>query len=231
MRLRPIPLCGLLAGLIVATSVHAGRPLQTEDAGVLDARECELELAWGRERERGAPPVRADGAQLGCGIGLNSQVALFAGRTRSDVDRSEELALVGKSALRRLTDDDVGVLLAWAVAATRPDGQGFRHDATEIKAVVTQPVGPWLMHANLGGSRSQGERLNTTLWSLAAERTGLGPVDAMAEVFGDDRSDPWLNAGLRWTAIEGRLAVDGSHGVQMNSRRARVVTVGLKLSF
>jgi hypothetical protein len=53
----------------------------------------------------------------------------------------------------------------------------------------------------------------------------------MAEVAGDDRGEPWLNAGLRWTAIADRLFVDASYGVQMNSARARLATIGLKFAF
>jgi hypothetical protein len=53
----------------------------------------------------------------------------------------------------------------------------------------------------------------------------------MAEVFGDDRSDAWLNGALRWHVIDDTLFIDGSYGVQMNSGRARLVTLGLKFAF
>lgn len=229
MTIRTLLLAGLLAGL--TSAAQAGRPLITEDAGVLDARDCELELVGSRERAGGdVPTVRGAGAQLGCGVGLSTQVALFAGRARADGERADALALVGKTALRALTETQGGVVIAWSVGGERSGGS-FRHETTELKAVFTQPVDQWLLHANLGWTRSESARQNGTLWSVAAERTGLGPFDAMAEVFGDDRDEPWLNAGLRWTAIADRLFVDASYGVQMNSARARLATIGLKFAF
>jgi hypothetical protein len=228
---RAAALSVLIAAAVHSAGALAGRPLQTEDAGVLGRGECELEGVGARASAREAPTERAGGAQVGCGFGFDSQAALFAGRARAAGEQVDELALVGKTALRELTDSRTGVVIAWALGAQRAGGGSFRHEATEVRAVVTHPVGPWLLHANLGAARSQAERQNSTIWSVAAERTGLGPIDAMAEVFGDDRDDPWINAGLRWTAIVDRLFIDGSYGVQTNRGRARLLTVGLKYAF
>lgn len=232
------PLCQYAAWLAAtailvahSSAALAGRPLQTEDAAVLDAGECELETVLSRASARDLPTLRAGSAQVGCGFGYRSQAALLAGATRGAGERIEGIALVGKSALRPLTDEQTGVTLAWSLGAQRVAGGSLRHESTELKAVVTHPAGPWLLHANLSVARSRAELRNSTVWSVAAERTGLGPIDAMAEVFGDDRSDPWLNAGLRQTVIDKQLFVDGSYGVQMNSGRARLLTVGLKYAF
>lgn len=224
-------LLGVAALLVPGGDAAAGRPLQTEDAGVLDTGECELEAVARRASAGDLPTLRAGSVQVGCGFGFRSQAALLAGAVRGGGERVEELALVGKTALRPLTDEQTGIALAWALGAQRSAGGSLRHESTELKAVVTHPAGPWLLHANLGAARSQAERQTSTLWSVAAERTGLGPFDAMAEVFGDDRTDPWLNAGLRWTAIDKRLFVDGSYGTQLNSGRARLLTLGLKYAF
>jgi hypothetical protein len=223
----------LTAALAISSTgtAWAGRPLQTEDAGVLGAGECEIESFAARERVRDEPTARALSAQVGCGIGLRSQLALAAARTRAAGEKVDDITLVGKTWLRELDDDDIGVTLAYALGATRLPGASLRHEATEVRAVVTVPRGDWQVHANAGWARSEADRLNSTIWGMAAERTGLGPVDLMAEVFGDDRSDPWLNAGLRWNAIPDRLNLDASYGVQMNSARARLLTVGFKLTF
>lgn len=217
--------------LLPALPAQAGRPLVTEDAGMLGGGECELESVAARERARDVPTVRSASAQVGCGIGWRSQVALFAGRSSSEGVRTEDVALVGKSALIELTDDKPGVVLAWALGASRERGASFKHESSELKAVYTHPLGDWLLHGNLGWTRSEADKLNTTIWSVAAERTGLGPFDLMGEVFGDDRGDPWLNAGLRLTAIAERLFIDASYGRQMNSGRARLMTLGLKFTF
>jgi hypothetical protein len=231
-RFRPLARrAGFALALLGVGHAHAGRPLQTEDAGVLERGECEIELVGSRLNEEALPAVRGGTVQFGCGVGFNSQFALAASQARSGDERSDALVLLGKTALRRLTDDSAGIVIAWAVGGDRPSGASFRHATTELKLVATQPLGAWLLHANLGAARSERERLNRTLWSAAAERTGLGPIDVMAEVFGDDRSDDWLNGALRWNVIDGKLFIDGSYGVQMNSARARLVTLGLKFAF
>jgi hypothetical protein len=231
-RLRSLARRAALAlAVLGAGHADAGRPLQTEDAGVLERGACEIELVGSRLEEEALPTVRGGSAQFGCGVGISSQFALAAGQARSGGARSDALALLGKTALRTLTDDSAGIVIAWAVGADQPSGESFRHATTELKLVATQPLGAWLLHGNFGTARSERERLNRTVWSAAAERTGLGPIDAMAEVFGDDRSDAWLNGALRWHAIDDKLFIDGSYGVQMNSGRARLVTLGLKFAF
>lgn len=224
-------LVAALLALVTAAPTWAGRPLQTEDAGLLGRGDCELESFAARERVRDLPSVRVASIQLGCGVGGNTQLALAAARARADGEHVDELTLVGKTGLRDLTDEQAGVTLAYAASAMRLPGGSFRHELTQVRAVVTVPHGDWLLHANLGAERSEAERLNTTTWALAVERTGLGAFDLMGEVFGDDRNDPWLNAGLRWNVLTKRLMVDASYGMQLDSARAKLLTVGFKLAF
>jgi hypothetical protein len=66
-----------LACLLVAGAAQVGRPLQTEDAGLLDARACELEGAGLRLNEgskceiptsdAGCPPKTCEDAGVSCG--------------------------------------------------------------------------------------------------------------------------------------------------------------------
>ena len=108
----------------------------------------------------------------------------------------------------------------------------MRLTGSTVRLVVTVPRGPWLLHANVGVLRDHDSRRDSTLWTLAAERTALGSFDLMAEFFGDDRDRaPWLNAGARWRVIDERLSLDASYGVQANGARARIASVGLKLLF
>lgn len=221
----------LVGGVLSAGSAQAGRPLVTEDAGVLEPGSCELESVGARATAPSEATERSASVQLGCGIGLRTQAALFVGHASGGGLRSDAVAVVGKSALVELTDTRAGVALAWSFAATREAGDSLAYDTSTINAVVTQPLGPWLLHANLGWTRSRLTANSLTTWSLAAERTGLGRFDLMAEVFDPgDRSRPWINAGLRYAVIEDRLFIDGSCGVSMDSPRARLLTLGLKIA-
>lgn len=224
-------LVAALLALLAAAPAWAGRPLQTEDAGLLGRGDCELESFAARERVRGLPAVRVAGLQMGCGVGGDTQLALAAARARADGEHVDELTLVGKTGLRDLTDEQAGVTLAYAASAMRLPGGSFRHELTQLRAVLMVPRGDWLLHANLGAERSEAERLSTTTWALAVERIGLGAFDLMGEVFGDDRNEPWFNAGLRLNALPQRLMVDASYGVQLDSARAKLLTIGFKYAF
>lgn len=210
----------------------AGRPLATEDAGVLGRNECEIESYAGRVRGGNDPGVSTRWAQLGCGIGRDTQLAFGAGVENADADRSAIAALTGKTFLRELTDEQTGFTLAYALFGAQEPGNRFKHDATELKAVVSIPNGGWLLHANLGVHHSQTTKNYSTVWGLAAERTGaVGPVDLMTEIVGDDRTAPWVQVAARWTVIPERLYLDSSWGVQTNSARSKQATVGLRIAF
>jgi hypothetical protein len=236
----PVIVRHVAARLLVAAALAgaggpalAGRPLQTEDADILDRGECELESFWARASESDAPRVRALSAQIGCGIGARTQLAVAAARARGGDVHSDALALTGKTALRQLTDAQTALTLAYMLSGARVAGGSFRHDATEVRAVLSMPMvaDAWLLHANLGGARSETQRINSTVWSAAIERTGIGRFDLMAEVFGDDRSAPWWNTGLRYTAIASLLFVDVSYGAQLRGGRPKLLTAGLKYTF
>lgn len=224
----------LATGLMLVSMhvAHAGRPLQSEDAGVLDRGSCEVEAALARLDPRGGERKEdAAYAQVACGVGGQTQVALAPGFVRGD-ERVNSLTMTGKTALRPLTDDQTGVLLAYSLVGTQPRDRGLRLSGSTARLVVTVPRGPWLVHANVGVFHDHDSGRNTTLWTFAAERTEIGPLDLMAEIFGDDRdSAAWLNAGLRWRIVENRLSFDFSYGVQANGARARLATAGLKLLF
>lgn len=95
----PLPLLlATLACTVLTLPAQAGRPLQTEDAGVLERGACELEGATQRVSVDGARATE-HALQFGCGIGLESQVALNASTAKDGSDRSRGLALVGKTGL------------------------------------------------------------------------------------------------------------------------------------
>lgn len=225
----------LLAVALMASlpgPARAGRPLATEDAGVLSRGECEFESYAGRQWADDSPRARTLWAQLGCGVGAKSQLALGAGNEKFSGERTTVAAVSGKTSLRELTETNTGVALAYALLGARAPGGSFRHESTEIKAVVTVPRGEWLFHGNLGARIPRRDGVYSTLWGVAAERPeALGPLDLMAEVFGDNHSEPWVQVGARWSVVPKRFFLDASWGVHTDDARARQVSVGLKIAF
>jgi hypothetical protein len=109
-----IPSLAGAALLILAASAHAGRPLATEDADVLDRGRCEAEGFYARLDPSGADATRGWTLQGACGIGGRTQVAPAYSRARSEGDRSEGLLLGGKTGILGREGDATGLTLAWA---------------------------------------------------------------------------------------------------------------------
>jgi hypothetical protein len=230
--MRKSTVCAGVLLALAASPAIAGRPFATEDAGVLAAGECELEAYALRQTAGDAPKETGWWVQPGCGVGFRTQLAAGGGRTKVESDRFTAAALSGKTWLRELGDDRTGVVLAYAVGGEKAPGGSFKHESTALAAVVSSPVAKdLLLHANLGWSRSQAGRLNSTTWALSLERTGDSGLDVGAEIYGDDQAAAWLGVGARYTLRPQKLFVDFSWAAQTNSARAKLVTVGLKLAF
>lgn len=228
---KSVVLAGALLALAASPAI-AGRPFATEDAGVLAAGDCELEAYALRQTAGDSPKETGWWVQPGCGIGYRTQLAIGGGRTRVEPDRFTATALSGKSWLRELTDEQTGVALAYSVGGERAHGGSFKHESAGLAAVVSSPLGNGLLlHANVGWSRSESARLNSTIWAHALERTSAAGLDVGAEVYGDDRAAAWLGAGARYALRAEKLFIDVSWAAQANRARAKSVTVGLKLAF
>lgn len=211
--------------LACAAPVHAGRPLQTDDAGVIEAGACEFEAAAARESAEGAHAHQRS-AQLGCGTSFKTEFAVAVLRAKEPADTVRGLELGGKTALSQ------AVALSFVLAWARPELEGWRRAAQRVNLIYTAALPADLsLHANLGHAHYRPDRRSATTWGLALEHAGIGPVAPMVELTGDDRGAPSWNTGLRWTAVADTLFLDVSCGQRIAPARPRVVALGLTYAF
>mgnify|MGYP006335608167 CR=1 FL=1 len=228
-------LIAALLGTVLPQAAHAGRPLQTEDAGVLDRADCEVEGFTARTSAFGVS-VRENALQLGCGVGASTQMAVAVARAKEEGVSARALELNGKTGLWQgaaaKDGEPPALALAYAFGWARVSGDKTRHAATELNLAYSRPLGADLtMHANLGHARDEIAKTRATTWGLAFEHAGVGAVAPMAELFGDDRDAPWWNLGLRVTALPEKLFIDASYGRQMTSGRPTLWSAGFKAAF
>jgi hypothetical protein len=202
-----------LACALCATAAHAGRPLQTEDAGVVERGDCELEGASARLKFAGISG-RETGLQIGCGVGASTQLALAASGAKAEGVSAHGLEFNGKTTLwtgAAAKDEEAASLaLAYALSSVKVSGDKWRHAATELNLAYSRPLPSELtLHANLGHARDEIGGTTATTWGLA----------------------PWWNLGLRYTAVPDKLFIDASYGRQMASGRPTLLTVGFKFAF
>lgn len=221
----------VLLGLSLAGSSWAARPLSTEDAEPLAAGDCELEGGLTQQRTPGEARERSQLVQLGCGIGLGTQVALQWQGLRAG-ESNHVAGVLGKT---RLAGDDDGpaYALAWGHASLRNPAHTWHADSSYLTGIVSWPLAETLtLHGNLGWVHDHPGRRDRTQWGLALEHRATSHTDVMAEVFDDDRSRaPWLQLGLRWNAVPERLWLDAGSAWQAGSAGARAYSVGVRLAF
>jgi hypothetical protein len=216
---------------LTSSATWAGRPFTTEDAGVIDARNCELEAFGSHARAQSDPSERGAWAEVGCGIGFGTQLAFGMGRFSSADGSRSAAAASGKTALRVLSEDSFGMALAYTVDGSRTPGEPLRHTGSSASVIVSVPCGRTMFHANLGLTRNHVEGRNAEVYAFAVERLGEQGADVGVEVFGQSGEPAWVGAGARYAIEAEKLWVDSSLAMQSGGSHARQVTVGLKYAF
>ncbi len=222
----------LLVGSMGLVALAQGAaPLATDDAGVLEARACEVETYGQRLRHTGIDPLHAVSASFTCGIGTRSQIGVGSARTSSAGAHADAVGVSGKTGL--FASDapaPLALALAWRLSASRVDGNGFRHEGTALTLVASRPLGSDITaHANLGWAHSQAAHANSTTWNVAAEAALGAGIEALAEVYGDDRGRPWRAVGARWSPTS-RVSF-GVAWQRSAHPRSRAASLGVKLGF
>lgn len=217
--------------MLIPSATWAGRPFTTEDAGVIDARNCELEAFGSHARAQPDPSESGAWAQVGCGIGFDTHFAFGIGRFSSVDGSRSAAAAMGKTALRALSEDSFGMALAYAIAGIRTPGEPLRHTDSSASVVASVPYGRTMFHANLGLTRNHVEGRSAKVYAFAVERLGEQGTDAGVEVFGQSGESVWIGAGARHAIEAEKLWVDLSFAVQRGGGHARQGTVGLRYAF
>jgi hypothetical protein len=214
----------LAAALTTFATAHAGRPLATDDAAVLDAGHCQLE-AWAAH-ERGA---RGLWLNPGCGLFGPTEIALGGARIKADgEDRFTLLTWQAKHLLRAHGDTRAGFALALGGERARRVDEG----SVFLNGIATVPLGneDRLLHLNLGAlrERAEGNSRRRGLWGLALDSEVAADTRASIEGLGLSGERARWQAGLAHEVVPGRLQIDASVGSALGRwRETRAFTLGL----
>ena len=217
----------------MATAAHAARPLVTEDAGVLDAGQCEVETYLERSRVSGEPDYYGGVVQPGCGVGFRTQLSAIAARSGGEPS-SRGVGVVGKTAIVPLSESSAGFTIGYSFEWAKTKGESLRSDGGAVFAVVTVPLAQqWLAHANAGWQRIQEPRENRFLWALAIERESVADtkLDLMAETYRDGPRSPWVAVGARYNVLEERFSINASIAARGRSDTETLFTLGVRIGF
>jgi len=215
--------------LLAAGAAHADRPLVSETADVIGAGDCQVEAWAGRARQSGSASVRDGTVFTSCGVAGVHQFGVALSQERAAGQRNSGATLFGKTTVRMPDMGQTGFGVAYTLGFDKPSGQGLRRESAAVLGVLTQPLpGDVLLHANLGWAHSRAAGQSTTNWSLGVER--VDDFSWAADVYGDDRSRPWVSAGAGWALLE-KLSFNASYALQFERKKVRQISVGVKMQF
>ncbi|MFN3544851.1 MAG: hypothetical protein ACK4UX_08375 [Thiobacillus sp.] len=216
----------LTALALSATMVpaHAGRPLATDDAAIVDAGACQLET-W-NERTRDA---RSLWLNLGCNPFGKTEFSLGGAQVRPSGESSfTARQWQVKQMLRAHDDEQTGFALAVG-------GQRTRHtDARDVfvHGIATLPLAgkARVLHVNLGALRAHedGRHRDRATWGLAYDAEVAAATRASLETYGVSGERARWQFGLRHEWLPGHVQIDASIGSRLGRwNDDRLLTVGL----
>ncbi len=217
-----------LAALCMAQA-HAARPMNTDDANIVDEKSCQLET-WAKTTrtslERWAMPGCNLGGELEWTVGGNAQTEDAVGKTQFWVGQVKKRWVpVGENSVGISTT--VGTMATRPATADRPNDKDYY-----LNVPVTVPFGhERFVHLNAGWVQHQSLGVSRATWGVGGELPLSPSVIAIAETYGEQSTGrARYQVGLRVWAVPQRVQIDTTYGNQLGQpEHLRWFTVGLRL--
>jgi hypothetical protein len=212
---------------VAAAGVHAGEPLVTDDASVIDPRTCQLE-SWIRPFHHG----HEIGLVPACNVLEGLELSAGGSGVRADGEWSSTLQLQAKTVF--VPHDDVRPWSLGASAGAARDtsmprgGSAFQTYFGRALASL-YPTEALEVDLNLGLANSYG----SGTYALAGAALQFQPVERaqlLAEIFKDEPGRGGAQVGVRFLAIPNRFELYASYGWRLGSGPADGwATFGIRL--
>jgi len=219
----------VLAIALAATAAvaHAGRPLDTEDATIIDEGWCQLESWVFRSRA-----TTRYWLVPACNPFGNLELQLgFAREQPEDAPRHDDYVLQAKTLLKPLEENGWGIGLVGSAA--RFGGGDERTSAYSAVLAVTRSLaeGRVRLSGNAGAVYTQRTRGLSGLWAVAGEFDVTERVTLVGEVLGVAGEGRLAQVGARLWIVPDRVQIDGSVGrSDFSGRTESFFTLGIYLA-
>ncbi len=218
----------LLPGLALLASLpgaHAARPMITDDARLTDPQACQLETWAHGHRQRNelwALPA--------CNPGGNFEFTLGGALARAHGEADSGAVLVqGKTLFRKLESNGFGFGLA-AGYATQPGNGQSGAPYFYFPASLSLADDRIVVHSNLGATYDRESRGTRLTWGLGSEIQTIERLYVIAESYGQDKGNPFVQFGLRYWLVPNHVQLDTTWGSQLGHiRDERWLSLGLRL--
>lgn len=224
----PFPCLLALVLALAWPAAQAARPMQTDDARIVDDKACQVE-SWVRRNDKSSEYW----ALPACSFG-NLELTLGGSEQReNDGNTRHDLVIQGKTLLKTLTPNGWGLGLTLGNQRKGSDqaGQPVAGDLyLNLPATFAYRDDRFFLHANLGWLREKATSHQHTTWGLSAETAVTQKTWLIAETFASDGGKPFAQIGVRQWIVQDRVQLDATWGDRINgSSGERWVSIGLRL--
>ena len=226
MRWIPPKICTVLLLCSTPWLAHAARPMNTDDARVVDDKSCQVE-SWAK---------RIDGhtefwAQPACNFTGNLELTVGGAWTRQDGSTQRSAQLIqGKTLFKPLETNGWGYGLAVGLSRDPRAGSGGGHDTyAYVPASFSFADDKLVLHTNLGWLREQETQRNRFTWGLGSETRLSERNWLIAETYRQGLGKPFYQVGLRHWLVPERVQVDATYGNRFGGEGGHWVSIGLRL--
>lgn len=218
-----------LALLALPLSAMAARPMQTDDARIVDTKACQLET-WVRHNRNG----HEFWALPACNPTGNLEITLGGARLTRDGTTTHDGLIQGKTLFKPMETDGWGWGLAVGNQRKGSDRQGspLAGDVyAYLPASFSFQEDRLLIHANLGWQREKASGQQHGTWGLGTEVQMTPDSWLIAETFAQNEGKPYIQLGLRHWIVPNQIQLDATWGDRINSggNNERWVSLGLRL--
>ena len=219
----------LLILAFVAGSVHAARPMITDDARIVEAKSCQIE-SWIKKN----PTFIEYWALPSCNFTGNLELTL-GGTLGNDAEGrpTTQIMLQGKTLFRPMQINSWGTGLA--VGAVRhPSINANRNQTGDLYAYIPTSFSfkdhRFIVHTNLGGLYRREDGGHRLTWGLGSETQLAERTWLIAETFGQNKGKPFFQVGFRHWIVTNRVQIDTTYGNRIESGSdERWFSIGLRL--
>lgn len=217
--------------LLVSGLAKAARPLNTDDANVVDPKSCQDE-SWIKKSktntERWVVP--------GCNFFADTEISLGANFQSDDgLPNSRYQLMQAKKRWRVLEAGDWG--FSTTLGTLKLSGQTPEETVNDVylNVPITWSVGQdRFVHLNVGRVQHQTQTYGANTWGLAFEQPFNSNVIGILESYGEAKQASKYQVGLRFWIIPQRVQIDTTLGNVVNKLNSstpsqRWFSVGLRL--
>jgi len=208
-------------------AAHAARPMNTDDANVVDPKSCQLETWVRRTRS-----ITEQWAVPGCNFWGDVEWSL-GGQQRSEDTPWTSSLLLGQAKKRwlRLSDGDWGVstTLGFINSQATSDFNAPQRDVF-FNAPITRSFGQdRFVHINLGWTQHSRDGSSRPTWGLGGEVPLSPRLIAISEVYAETTTPSQYQVGLRLWVTPQRVQIDTTYGNVVGSATDQQwISIGLR---